>query len=301
MIVFDDVHRVDDPGFFAFLDGLIERLGPHWCIAITSRTEPPLALARLRAADELAEFRQLHLQFARDEARRARAGRQALDETVADRLFDRTHGWPAGLRIAVGARTEPWRDGRPGAVELLHASDRPMFEFLVSEVTQQLPVGLRRFSARGERIAGARRRALRGGDGRSEAAAHLDEIERLGLFVDVLEAPVRTLRLHDLFRDALQERLRLERPDEWRMRLQRAATGETDPLRRQALWLAAGCETQAAEALLAAAPSLNLRRRGAHDAAAGATAFTPAFAAASPELQRTLGLVKQDPVAAARR
>ena len=75
IIAFEDVHRVDDPAFFAFLDLLIERLSPRWSVAITSRTEPPLALARLRARDELAEFRQLQLQFARDDARRLAADR----------------------------------------------------------------------------------------------------------------------------------------------------------------------------------------------------------------------------------
>ena len=102
IIAFEDVHRVDDPAFFGFLDLLIERLSSRWSMAITSRTDPPLALARLRARDELAEFRQLQLQFARDDARRL-AAESGLDMTIADRLFDRTQGWPAGMRIAIGA------------------------------------------------------------------------------------------------------------------------------------------------------------------------------------------------------
>jgi ATP/maltotriose-dependent transcriptional regulator MalT len=289
VIVFDDVHRVEDLDFFRFLDCLIERLPDRWCIALTSRLEPPLGLARLRAADDLAEFRQLELQFARDEARRL-AREAGLDEALADRLFDRTHGWPAGLRIAIGAMRGA--GATPGAVQALHATARPLFEFLVTEVLQQLPPALTDFllavSVLPE-LDGARCQAVTDDP---KAAAHLDEIERLGLFVDVLDAPVRTLRLHDLFRDALQERLRLQRPDEWRVRLQRAANVETDPVRRQGLWLAAGCDTQAAQALLEAAPSLNLGG-AARTALQLCAAFTPSFAAASPELQRVLGLSKQ--------
>ncbi len=180
----------------------------------------------------------------------------------------------------------------PGAVHALHATDRPLFEFLVTEVLQQLPPALTDFllavSVLPE-LDGARCQTVTD-DPRS--AAHLDEIERLGLFVDVLDAPVRTLRLHDLFRDALQERLRLQRPDEWRLRLQRAANVETDPVRRQGLWLAAGCDAQAAQALLEAAPSLNLGG-AARTALQLCAAFAPSFAAASPELQRVLGLSKQ--------
>ena len=287
--MFDDVHRIDDPDFFRFLDLLVERLSAHWCIALTSRTEPPVALARLRAADELAEIRQLQLQFSRDEAR-CLAREAALDDALADRLFDRTHGWPAGLRIAIGAARGVGTTA--GAVQALRATDRPLFEFLVSEVLQHLPPALADFllavSVLPE-LDAARCQAVTE-DPRS--AAHLDAIERLGLFVDVLDAPVRTLRLHDLFRDALQEQLRLERPDQWRVCLQRAAISEADPVRRQAMWLAAGCETQAAEALLAAAPSLNLGG-AARSVLQLCAAFAPSFAAASPELQRVLGLAKQ--------
>ncbi len=35
VIVFDDVHRVEDLDFFRFLDCLIERLPDRWCIALT--------------------------------------------------------------------------------------------------------------------------------------------------------------------------------------------------------------------------------------------------------------------------
>ena len=64
------------------------------------------------------------------------------------------------------------------------------------------------------------------------------------------------------------------------------------PVRRQALWLAAGCEAQAAQALLAAAPSLNLGG-AAPTALRLCAAFSPSFAATSGELQLALGLTKQ--------
>ena len=47
-----------------------------------------MSLARLRATGELAEFRQLQLRFAQDEARRL-AQHLGLDATQADRAFER--------------------------------------------------------------------------------------------------------------------------------------------------------------------------------------------------------------------
>jgi LuxR family maltose regulon positive regulatory protein len=289
IIAFEDVHRVDDPAFFGFLDLLIERLSPRWSVAITSRTEPPLALARLLARGELAEFRQLQLQFARDDARRL-AAESGLDEAIADRLFDRTQGWPAGMRIAIGVVMG--RSSAPTSHEhVLRAADRPMFDFLVTEVIDKLRPELTDFLLRVSVLPELEESRCAQVAGDPHAARLLDEIERLGLFVDVLDAPVRTLRLHDLFREALQRRLQLDRPDDWRALLQRAAALEGDPLRKQAMLLEASCFDEAARALLHDGTELNI------SGAAPTTlrlvdAFPADFIAGNAELQRVLGIAK---------
>ena len=133
-----------------------------------------------------------------------------------------------------------------------------MFDFLVTEVIDKLRPELSDFLLRVSvlpELEAARCAQLADNP---NAARLLDEIERLGLFVDVLDAPVRTLRLHDLFREALQRRLQLDRPDDWRALLQRAAALEGDPLRKQAMLLAASCFEEAARALLADGTELNI-------------------------------------------
>ena len=69
VIVLDDLHRVQSPAVNAFLDELIERLPAQWTVVISTRVAPRLALARWRAAGELAEFTQEQLRFSADEAR----------------------------------------------------------------------------------------------------------------------------------------------------------------------------------------------------------------------------------------
>ncbi len=256
VIVFDDVHRIDDPAFFRFLDLLIERMSERWTLVISSRVEPPLALARLRAAEDLAEFRQLHLQFAHDEARRF-AQDAGLDDALAERLFARTQGWPAGLRIAIGAALGA--AGTPASLvpeRALRAGERPLFEFLAAEVVDQLEPALAQFLMRvavlpelqAERCAVVARDV--------QAAARLDEIERLGLFVEALDAPTRTLRLHDLFRDALLQRLQQRDPHSLADARRLAADTENDPVRRITLLLDAGDAEQAASLVLAHVPAM---------------------------------------------
>jgi LuxR family transcriptional regulator, maltose regulon positive regulatory protein len=120
VIMLDDLHRAGSGSAFTLLDTLIERLPPRWSLLVASRTPPPLALARLRAGGELAEFNQDDLRFSRPEAGALWAGAAAPwpdaggnpvasitagDSATAQSgdLFERTAGWPAGLGLALVA------------------------------------------------------------------------------------------------------------------------------------------------------------------------------------------------------
>lgn len=249
VIVLDDLHRVSDPEALEFLKLMLERLPTRWTLAVGTRTEPPLALPRLRALGELAEFRQLDLAFGRGEVLEL-VRLLGLPEERAEALWERTQGWPVGLRLALNA----WQDVAPGA-NRLPAINRHVFDYLAAEVLDRLPEHLRRFLLRCSVLSeldAARCAAL---SGEPRAAALLEEIERLGLFAtaidsDELSAPL-TLRLHDLFRAALLHRLEREHPEELPGLLKTAAAHEADPARSVPLLVRAGELHGAAELLLA--------------------------------------------------
>lgn len=250
VIVFDDLHRVHSPEVHALLDALIERLPPQWTVVISSRMAPRLALSRWRAADELAEFTQDALRFSLEEARAlAEAERlPGLEERLPE-LMERTQGWPAGLRLCFAALR-----GKAGGVPLAAAArpaavDRSLFDYLASEIIDEMPIGLHDFLVRSSVLPVLTAAAAQAVTGDARAAQRLDEVERRGLFVTALDADERTLVLHDLFRDALEDRLRKRFPDELPQLLRCAAAIERDPLRRAALQLRAG-DWAAAEATL---------------------------------------------------
>ncbi|MBI5255613.1 MAG: transcriptional regulator [Burkholderiales bacterium] len=280
VIVIDDLHRIDDAAVHDFLDRVLERLGPRWCIAIASRTDPPLALARLRAVGALAEFRQADLQFTLDEAR-ALAQAVGADAGTADTLLARTQGWAVGLRLALGPTPPP--GSRPGAAPAPLLVDRHVFDFLASEVLDRQPPPMRRFLLRSAVLAelSPARAAELTGD--ADAAAWLDRIERDSLFATVLEPDGPTLRLHDLFRRFLLERLRRDHPDELPALWRRAAAGEPDLDRRIGLLLQAQAWGEA-EALLDAQGLARLAE-GRVDAVLRPLAqFPPGRVTASPRL-----------------
>jgi LuxR family maltose regulon positive regulatory protein len=275
-IVVDDLHHLRDEPALDFLGRWVERLPPNWTLVLSTRDAPAGLLARAAAAGELARFDEADLRFSADEVQ-AWFAQHGLDAAAARALHARTEGWAAGLRLAAqGARGT-------GTI------DRAAFDFLAAEVLSQLDAPLRDFlldTSVLHELDAARCTALTGD---ANAARWLDEIERRGLFASVVDEAAGTLRLHDLFRDALQHRLRVERPQDWPLRLARAAEQETDPLRRQGLLLAAQRPDDAARALLAVAPDLNTGG-AATTVLRLLDAYAPAFAAGSAEWQRVAGL-----------
>lgn len=253
VIVLDDLHRVQSPAVDAFLGELIERLPAPWTVVISSRVAPRLAVARWRAAGELAEFTQDDLRFSADEARALVLADQAdqAAELAArlPELVERTQGWPAGLRLCLAAL----RGRAPGAALQggRHAAvDRSLFDYLASEVLDEMPIALHDFLVRSSVLPVLTAAAAAGVTGDARAAQRLDEIERRGLFVTALDADERTLVLHDLFRDALEDRLHRRFSDELPQLLRRAAAVERDAQRRIGLLLRAG-DWAGAEAALA--------------------------------------------------
>src|SRR5919109_446351 len=68
VLVLDDYHLVVNPTIHESLDFLLEHLPATLQLAIASRTEPPLGLARLRVRGELVEINAPELRFTRKEA-----------------------------------------------------------------------------------------------------------------------------------------------------------------------------------------------------------------------------------------
>ena len=257
LVVVDDAHRIRDPAVFEFLDQLLERLPPQWGVIVSTRTEPPLALARLRAHDELAEFRERDLRFDLDEVRALLPALPAHVDpaSTSRRLLERTQGWAVGLRLAVNslAASPPDAVGDRRQAGVADASaDRHVFDYLLAEVLSAMPAELRAFLLRCSVLSELTSARCAAVSADPRAAHWLDEVERRGLFVSVLEGPEPTLRVHDLFRDFLQDRLRREMPDELPGLHRRAAAGEPDMLRRIGYLIRSGDWTEA-EAELAEA------------------------------------------------
>jgi ATP/maltotriose-dependent transcriptional regulator MalT len=113
LLVLDDYHVISSPLVHESLGFLLEHRPLGLQLALTSRSDPPLALARLRARGQLTELRAAELRFTSPEAAAllqqvaagpagARSGAllPQVPEAVAAALAARTEGWAAGLQLA---------------------------------------------------------------------------------------------------------------------------------------------------------------------------------------------------------
>ncbi len=102
LVVLEDLHDVTDPVIGSVIQQVVAGLGDGMTLVITSRADPPLPLARLRADSKLIELRSSDLAFTEDEGRellRRQAGID-LDPAAFRRLNVRIEGWAVGLQLA---------------------------------------------------------------------------------------------------------------------------------------------------------------------------------------------------------
>ncbi|HYG56605.1 MAG TPA: AAA family ATPase, partial [Symbiobacteriaceae bacterium] len=98
ILVLDDLHFVTEPAVHIALEYLLDHQPPQLHLAVGTRHDPPLRLARLAARRQLGELRRPDLSFSPDEARQLLNDTLglSLSATEVTALQDRTEGWPAG-------------------------------------------------------------------------------------------------------------------------------------------------------------------------------------------------------------
>ncbi|HJV67708.1 LuxR C-terminal-related transcriptional regulator [Ideonella sp.] len=278
VLVLDDVHRLTDEPVHELLAPLAWALPPAWGLAVLARVDPPWPLARLRAAGELAEFRQDDLRFSAEEVK-------ALAGDSAPALLARTEGWPVGVTLALGnaAAAQPVR------------SERHAVDYLRSEVLDALPADLRDFLVCTSVLPELTAMRTAAVTARADTVRLLDEVERRGLFYQEVDNAERTLRLHDIFRSALDAERRLLPPSEQQALWHRAAETEPDVARRFDSLLQAGDPGGAADTLCAEAPTL-VAASGLQGVLAMLARLPPALVEHSPRIALLRGILAWEAV-----
>ena len=144
----EDYHWITNPDIHEALSFFLSHAPSHCHVVLTTRTEPPLPLASLRAQNQLLEIDASALRFDLQETRNfleiERPG--TLVPSDVRLLHEKTEGWPAALRIVASTSTQLRQDFGQ-YVRNLSGTQRPIGAYL-EELLDGLPRDMVQFMLR---------------------------------------------------------------------------------------------------------------------------------------------------------
>ena len=212
VLVLDDMHAVVNPSCLDVVAALVGFLPAGSQIAVASREELPLPLARWRTRGLVQEIgvADLRLDETEAEALLTAAGVQ-LEASELSELTQHTEGWPAGLYLAAlslqaGGSSTASAAGFTG-------DDRFVSEYLRFELLSRLPAGEARFlqySSVLDRMCGGLCDAVMQ---TTRSVQTLEDLERTNGFVVPLDRHGEWYRYHHLFGEVLHNELQRSDPE----------------------------------------------------------------------------------------
>ena len=212
VLVLDDLHAVANPSCLDVLAALFEYVPAGSQIAIASREEPALPLARWRAHGSVQEIGVADLRLDEREAKLLlEAAGVELDASELSELTEHTEGWPAGLYLA--ALSMQAGAPSPASAAGFNGDDRFVSEYFRFELLSRLPAAEAQFlkyTSVLDRMSGGLCDAVLE---TTRSADTLEALERRNCFVVPLDRRGEWYRYHHLFGELLHNELERSEPD----------------------------------------------------------------------------------------
>lgn len=207
-LVLDDYHSIEDVTIQHSMDFMLNYLPANIHIIISTRVDPPLPLARLRANDQMFELRTKDLCFSESEATHFlnRIMKLNLSQHDISVLGLRTEGWIAGLKLA-GISMQ----GRKNASSFLKSfagDDRHIVDYLTEEVLSLQSDEMLNFLLRTSILKRLSEPLCDYVTNDRGTQRFLSELEKANMFIVALDNKRRWYRYHHLFGELLLQRLK---------------------------------------------------------------------------------------------
>jgi LuxR family transcriptional regulator, maltose regulon positive regulatory protein len=207
----EDYHWLSASRIHQTIAYFLKHAPSHCHVVLTTRTEPPLPLATLRAQNQLVEIDGAALRFDMQETQafldNTRPG--VLELPDIQLLQRKTEGWPAALRIVASIPSQSGLAFRE-YVHNLSGSQRPVAAYL-SEMLDTLPVKLVDFMLRTailDRLSGPLCEAVTGS---SSSRTILASLAQRQMLLTPLDNDGVWFRYHTLLAEYLRQRLEADR------------------------------------------------------------------------------------------
>ena len=227
VFVLEDYHVIATPEIHQSLTFLLDHLPPTLHLVITTRADPPLPLARLRARGQLSEIRVDDLRFTAAETALFLNERMGLNLSPDEvqLLAARTEGWIAGLQLA--ALSMRGHNDKASFLRSFSGDHRYILNYLIEEVLNQQPRAIQEFLLRTSilaRLCGPLCDVVMGVGECAEVAvapppsdrnsqSMLAQLDQANLFLVPLDDLGQWFRYHQLFAEVLRHRLHQSQPE----------------------------------------------------------------------------------------
>lgn len=214
VILLDDYHVISNLDIHSDIEFFIDNMPANVTLIVSSRTDPPLPVARLRARGSLAELRVNDLRFTMEEIDTFLKDTMgiSLESSQILVLEQKTEGWIAGLQLAALSLRD--HSNKDQFLSEFAGSHRYILSYLVDEVLAQQQEKLQSFLLETsilDRLSAALCDAV---TQQSESQAILDYLYASNLFIVPLDDYGTWFRYHHLFAEMLQHRLSKLKPSQ---------------------------------------------------------------------------------------
>jgi len=204
LVVLDDFQVIQDVFILTALEKLIANLPGALCLALLTREDPSLPLARLRANNQMTEIRAGDLRFSIQETEQFLENVMGLSLSQDDiyALEAKAEGWAAGLLLAglsIRSQTSPSE-----FITKLSGSQRFILSYLTEEVLNQQPQDIQNFLMETSILDRLSADLCNAVTRRVDSATMLERLFADNLFIISLDEEGRWYRYHHLFADLLR-------------------------------------------------------------------------------------------------
>lgn len=213
MFVFDDLHLIENIEIHEFLQYLLDRMPPNLLFTMTSRTNVPFPLARLRVKGLVTEITEKDLRFTQEESNTflQQVMRLSLNDKSLRLLNERTEGWIAGIQLA--ALSLQGENNIEYFLSHFSGDDQFIMEYLAEEVLSKQSEEVMNFLLNTSMLSRFNSDLCNTVTGMNNGQEILQTLSSKNMFIIPLDKKRRWYRYHHLFADLLLSQLKTKDPD----------------------------------------------------------------------------------------
>lgn len=207
LLVFDDFHLINNQEIIKAVSYFLEYIPGNIHLALLSRSDPNLPIAKLRSQNQLVELRSSDLSFATNDIavlfNKTLKLKLKMDDIKS--LEKKTEGWIAGLQLT--AMSIQGSDDASSFINNLAGNNRYIMDYLLEEVIRVQSDEINEFLLKTSLFEQFSASLCNSVLEKEDSQVILEKLEHNNMFVFPLDSERRWYRYHHLFSDLLKQRL----------------------------------------------------------------------------------------------